>query len=225
MEKIMKTMKIYGLCGEKQSGKNQFAKFAKEIIVEEKKYLLDVEQTIHEVALADPLKTFCMDYIGMSHEACYGSDDDKNRPFSTWGQLFNNNILKLFNKTAEDAVSGREVLQIVGTEIFRQTFRDSFWSDLMINKTIPRYRNSVCQVLFITDVRFFNEIEALKTVGAKIIRIHRHIERKQQIQHVSEQQMAQMNDDMFDYVIYNDGNLQEFNDEVFIFLHEEGFVS
>lgn len=207
-------MKVYGLCGEKSSGKNTFASFAKEI-------LGNNDFCCAEVALADPLKKFCIDYLGLPSRACYGSEEEKNATFSRWGEVFNPKLLLQFNKQPGDLISGREVLQVVGTEIFRGSFLSTFWIDIMTKSTLLEAQQDGVDFVFITDVRFKNEVDRLNEIGAKVIRIKRNIERVQQIPHASELEMQQIPESKFSHIIVNNGTLAELKLKVSAFLETE----
>lgn len=77
-----------------------------------------------------------------------------------WSEKLNKNI------------TPRLVLQLMGTEAGRNIFGESLWTASLINR-ITSTKNYV-----ITDVRFENEIKALRDIGAKIIRIRRDEEPK-----------------------------------------------
>jgi len=205
-------MKIYGLCGQKQSGKNTFAIMAKEYL----------HNGTRDIALADPLKKFCIDYLDLSLAGCYGSDDDKNAIVGTWS-IFGEKIRSKFQKNKDDKISNREILQIVGTEIFRDCFRPTFWVDLLKQKLdeITLIEDNV-GLIFITDVRFENEIQMIKEMGGKTVRIIRDLDRYGLL-HRSEAGIMSMSNDDFDYVINNSGSLVDLKESVldFLVLEEE----
>lgn len=66
-------------------------------------------------------------------------------------------------------MSGREIMQLFGTELVRETF-GNVWADA----TIRKINNSGCDVAIITDNRFPNEIESvLSQPGGHVIRLTR----------------------------------------------------
>lgn len=80
---------IIALSGRKGSGKNTLAKFIGRYFVEN--YVkfeippdaLDedvIKRYVFECSFADDLKRFCIETLGLSHESCYGSDEQKNAP-------------------------------------------------------------------------------------------------------------------------------------------------
>lgn len=60
----------------------------------------------------------------------------------------------------------RRLLQVFGTEVGREMFGENFWVDLVLNNL--RSFHTV-----ISDVRFINEADAIRSRGGKIWRINR----------------------------------------------------
>ena len=92
----------------------------------------------------------------------------------------------------------RPLMQRFGTEVGREMFGDSFWVDYALDR-IP----DGAKVVF-TDVRFPNEADAVKALGGQVWRV----ERPGCVAangHASETAMDGYD---FDYVIYNDSDLE-----------------
>lgn len=66
-------------------------------------------------------------------------------------------------------LQGRELLQVAGTEGVRQTLGDSIWTDHLANTVL----NTPETGFVVSDVRFRNEANRLRDLGAMLIRIHR----------------------------------------------------
>jgi hypothetical protein len=66
------------------------------------------------------------------------------------------------------ALTPRWVLQYWGTEVCRYGFHDDIWIAALENRLRQRNRHSV-----ISDVRFPNEIQAIRNIGGKIVWIKR----------------------------------------------------
>lgn len=62
----------------------------------------------------------------------------------------------------------RLALQLMGTEVFRENVKDSIWVDTVEQRILNRDKPTV-----ITDVRFQNELEMIKRLGGKTIRVCR----------------------------------------------------
>lgn len=216
-------MKIYGLSGDprgqKQSGKDSFATLC---AVELHKAGTGVQ--VRSRALADPLKEFCMKYIGLSKKACYGEDADKDEVFSYWGDVFDIKLQTKYGAKYDDAISGRTIMQVVGTDIFRDCFRDTFWTDMMENITIPEAIEDEVDILFITDMRFINEVNMVSRLGGETFRIYRDIPRADAIVHRSERELAEVKDEGFDHIIHNEGDFESYRETAKAFLRQEGLL-
>ena len=100
----------------------------------------------------------------------------------------------------------RRLLQVFGTEVGRKMFGENIWIDQAFKQAAEYSR------VVIADVRFPNEAEAIKAKGGFVWRINRH-NHSAVNSHSSEHAMDNY---MFDHVIYNDGSLDEFANEVFM---------
>lgn len=138
-------------------------------------------------SFADALKTdICINILGMSYQQCYGSDDDKNQ------------IVDCFWPDTLNPMTAREVMQYVGTDIFRKIKSDVWTSSLIrkINMDNP-------SIAVITDCRFPNEVECIQNNNGIVIRLVRDMYHSD---HTSETILDQKNYDWnnFDYIISND---------------------
>jgi hypothetical protein len=188
----MITMRVIAICGEKSSGKDSMANFAIELLVGKR---------CAKASLADPLKEFCTRYLDIPREYLYGSESQKNEPIGYWGDYFREHIAGKYGKVQSDDVSTREVMQVVGTDIFRASFSPTFWVDIMLQRTIPYQTALGTEVLLIPDVRFRNEVEALQQFGATLVRLHRSVAREEKFRHESEVDLLSVPAAQFDYVV------------------------
>lgn len=140
--------KIIAFSGRKQSGKSTGAEYVQSII---NKHNVGLSTKIYN--FADPLKQdICINILGLTHEQCYGTDDDKN----TMTDLVWN----------EQKLTAREAMEVIGTSIFR-LLKNSVWVDATINKI----QRENMDIAIITDCRFPNEVEAIKRSGGYVIRL------------------------------------------------------
>lgn len=210
-------MKIFGLAGKKQCGKNSFAKFATEIIAD--------PINTKCFAFADPLKDFCIKYLGLPEKSCYGNNFEKNQWVGKWSDFFDNHeLISQYNRDPLDNISGRQVLQVVGTNVFRQNFKQSFWVDIFVRKL--QHVDEKTKALFITDVRFPNEFEILKKMGAKMVLLYRNTGTVDSIAHESETSLSAISETDFDYVIDSENNtsLKKLRKQVVKILYNEGLL-
>jgi len=115
---------------------------------------------------AEPLKQICMQLFGLSHQQCYGTDKHKN----TDTLIKRSGVTKLITNdtttSTKEYVSAREFMQIFGTDICRSLY-PTVWTDLCVRKILSEQSG----LSLVGDCRFLTEFEALKAVGAKIIRL------------------------------------------------------
>jgi len=133
-------------------------------------------------SFADPLKAICCQILGLSPKQCYGDNDDKNtftkyqwqdmphvvpKDFEDkWG-----NVADDYGLNVKDSgqMTAREIMQYVGTEIFRKMN-----SDIWVNATVNRIQKEEPQLAIICDIRFPNEVEAIQKADGKVIKLLRN---------------------------------------------------
>jgi len=198
-------MKIIGISGKKQSGKNTVANFINgEVLYSKgmiKDFFLDesgklIVQTtdasgqlgfgefdvtrkdrdfvdyanielwpyIKVYHFADPLKEMSINLFGLNPKNVYGNDDDKNQLTDIdWDSIPNNG-----DKTGTMTV--REFLEYFGTKIVRKIKNDA-WSRYSLGKILSEQS----EIAIVPDVRFPNEVKAIKDAGGIVIRLTRNI--------------------------------------------------
>lgn len=143
-------------------------------------------------SFADVLKRdICMFLLGVKYESVYGTDEQKNAPthlkwedmpgvstpenFEVWAKFKctyeqdEDDFKSLTGNVVKTGyMSGREVLQYVGTEIFRR-MNPTVWADA----TISRIQAEGPELAVIADCRFPDEVEAIQAAGGKVIRLTR----------------------------------------------------
>ena len=191
-------MKIIGLNGKKQAGKDSFANFAEEILPNQ----------VARISFAYPLKMFCVNYLGVPHKNVFGSDFEKDQWVGTWGIIFgeqNEKLLTQYEKNTDDPISGREVLQVVGTDIFRENLNSNIWVDIakrrLQDQQWDKPVNGKPKVVFITDVRFPNEVDWINEEGYVGVRIYRYTGKTDSIVHSSETSFDSIPDSKFKHLI------------------------
>lgn len=194
--------KIIAFAGRKQSGKTTCSEFVQ-------KYAngsIGPYNSTKIYNFADPLKQdICINILGLTKDQCYGTDDQKNELVDCYWD----------NKQ----LTAREVMQIVGTDMFRAMQRN-VWSAATIRK-IEQENPSVA---IIADCRFPNEVEAIKNAGGIVIKLMRN---PYNSNHSSEIALDPDNYDysIFDLVIDNKSmTIAEQNQYLLTFLLHKGIL-
>ena len=121
---------------------------------------------IKNYSFADMLKSMCIAILGLTTEQCYGSNEDKE----TETHLRWENMPGPIPIPAPGgAMTAREVLQHVGTDIFRKMY-PNVWVDCTLRRAV----NDTPQLALFTDCRFPNEVEGVQNAGGKAIRFTRN---------------------------------------------------
>ena len=148
-------------------------------------------------SFADALKWLAVDLFDIPEECCFGTEDQKNQKHEhlrwenmpgivtdevteeEWGYL----RLEYDSKEMQEALSkinltyhaagpmtAREFLQYFGTDICR-----GIWEPIWVNKCIKDITREGSLISIITDVRFPNEVEAVKKAGGVVLRLTRQV--------------------------------------------------
>lgn len=198
-------MEIIGLSGYARSGKDEAAK----ILVEEFGFT--------RVAFADKLRDvlYALDPI-ISFKGWRMRNDSGNWREVTPGPetyVTIQNVIDVYGwdkyKESEYGPEVRRLLQRLGTEAGRQTMWDSIWVDAAF-AGLPNDAKVV-----VTDARFSNEAEAIKSRGGQLWRVNRAgvgpaVSPDGSI-HPSE---TSLDDAHFDVVLFNDSSLEAYYDNV-----------
>lgn len=188
--------KIVAFAAKKGGGKDSSARFLLEYLLYGQ-LSAGYERCLY--SFAGKLKQLCIELGFCTYEQCYGTNDQKNSCTQVkWEdlphyQLIKNEV-KEFNwksgyytyderneqcltdegwkkvkKAPTGLMTARQVLQEVGTGIFRR-MKPMVWIDYLI-KSIQESGHSYA---FITDARFPDECDAVKEAGGKVIRLLRN---------------------------------------------------
>ena len=180
------------------------------------------------LSFAQPLKIFLTELLQegndptVVYEALYGDKDNtfvstkrisrQTIEYAMIGLVNSLKVTQITNKFVYwaqesglivDQISGRELLQKVGTEFFRHRIRDTFWVDLMQQSILE---NEGCTIV-VDDTRFPDEFRLLKSMGFVMLNI---INPEENIKdsHISENSL---NGVSFDLTFINDKSLGKEN--------------
>ena len=206
---------IVGLVGFIGSGKDTVAKQF-------------VQQGCVQDSFAGPLKDMCSTVFGWDREMIEGETVD-SRDFRETPDIFWSKKLGIPNFTP------RLALQLIGTEVLRNHFSQDIWLN-SLEYRIRRNNETNCVV--ISDARFRNELDLIKSMGGRVIWVQRGelpewydtaktafnnaisrkiMETKYRDVHESEWNWAGY---PVDYTIKNDETLEELQDKVQIISKE-----
>ena len=171
---------IIGITGRKFNGKDTLGNY----LVENYEY--------KKLSYADPIKDISRILFGFNDEQLYGNSKEIIDP--NWD------------------VTPRTVMQFLGTEIFRKqmhqiipNIEENFWIKCLEVKMINELKENPNKRFVICDVRFPNELEAIKKLGGIVIRVKRNLSTNGDT-HESEKFIDELD---VDFEIENSGNKAE----------------
>lgn len=172
-------MALIVISGKARAGKDTLGEIMKQ----------NFKENYFTMAYANELKRTCRDAFDLTREQLFG--ELKEVPDRRYPK--------------EDGTywTPREILQHMGTEAYRAV-EDGFW----VRQLFKYINRNNLENVIITDGRFPDEINAVKERGGVHIRIHREDEGAAQgKEHASETSLDNM--DEADYIINNDGSIEE----------------
>lgn len=200
-----------------------------------------LNQHIKIYSFADLLKkNVCIEIMGLTHRQCFGTDEEKNSETQyKWqdmpgvitvkkeeGKKIEGRLGKYYEKLESRAVyheagqmTAREVLQFVGTEIFRKMY-GPVWAEATLNQI----KKDDAIIALICDVRFPDEVAEIKKAGGQVVRLTRN--QDVPATHTSEVSLDKANYDWnnFDYIIDNATmDIPKQNEALYHVLHELGW--
>lgn len=181
------------ITGKANTGKNTISKLLfKELHLGMAKYL----------AFADPIKEMIeIAYPEIPKEWLYGSSELRK---SIIPGAFKNGV----------PLTVRQLLIDIGND-FGRAYKSDIWLrnfDVRLNNTLKSKKKAKPQAIIVTDCRFRNEFDHLKSLEFYQIRLLRNVYTK--IDDVSETNQDGIADEEFNFVIRNNGTLEDLELEV-----------
>jgi len=192
---------------------------------------------IKKYSFGDSLKIIAIELFGIDRERVYGSEQEKNKiiPHILWENmpgfidhdLYSSCLKNHHGAGLKEFVKGfyphdpgpmtaREFLQYFGTNIMRKIY-DIIW----VNRTIKNIQEEQSLLAVIDDCRFKNEVQGIKNIGGKVIRLLRCPFDNDE--HESEKDLDDYSD--FDKIIDNRNlSIHETNIEIMKTLEEWGWL-
>jgi hypothetical protein len=124
----------------------------------------------------------------------------------THDQLTNQDLKKI--KDPFWNMTPREILQRAGTEAMRNTFSQDIWIKTLQKRLLLEPN----KMYAISDVRYINEAEAIKSWGGKVIRIDRELPKTEFSNHISETELDNWNG--WDDVLDNNSTFENLYDQI-----------
>ena len=182
--------KLIGILGRKRSGKDTLGSY----MIEKYGY--------ERYAFADPIKDILKTMFDLSDNQL---NKDKEKIDERWG------------------VSPRTILQKFGTEICRNNLENFIPHIKLDGETLwvklfkIFYEKNKDKNIVVTDVRFMDEINAIKSFGGKIVKINR--ENLEFDGHSSEKDIDNYNPELIDYTIDNNYTYYDLYSQIDTFLN------
>lgn len=205
------SLNIIGLCGLAGSGKDTAADF------------LIQDHGFVRIALADPLKRICRDVFQFTDDQLWGPSASRNAPDLRFLQT--DPVVDKYPQY----LTPRFALQTLGTDWGRRCL-PNVWIDYALRMAAQvleedwKYDPEIgthgvktgSKGVVISDVRFRNEVDAVKKVGGRVWLITRQGAglTGKAAQHRSEQEMNEISRESFEYTIANEGTLENLRDTV-----------
>lgn len=222
-------IKFIGLSGKKQVGKDTAGSILSDALTGAGYY-------VQMFPFAKPLKEICSTLFGIN-PALYKSEEGKNSLTALkWEGLPLTVREKYALETQKTVVYGmpgpitvqdlpvprsgnmtvREVLQVIGTDIFREMVYNNVWAEVPFKQAWPKNT-----VVIMPDCRFPNEIEAVKSNNGIVIRLTRQTGLNDN--HFSETALDNYTD--FQYTYENDKSITELKEYLISILRKERLIN
>lgn len=156
-----------------------------------------------KISFADPVKQICHVALELSFEDMNSQKGKEKLTDVRWATLDSWISEQFPDDQRKDAIflTVRDVLKMVGTQLFRNLVDKDIWARLPFK--VDNYDYVICP-----DTRFRNEVEAAQSANAYIVKILRPSV-KNNDSHASEIELDNVPDSSFNYVMINDGTLDD----------------
>jgi len=212
---------IIGISGQAGSGKDTAA----DILVKRHRFC--------KIALADPMKRAAAEWFGWDKEILWGPSEKRSQEDSRAPGLNARKVLQLLGTQV-----GRECYKNVwvdyAMDVAKQLLSDPYLMytpdegvvDVIEQTSMGEWRRDDApkhsyKGVVLSDCRFCNEYEAIRKVGGKLLRIKRLGSGLDGVAatHASEAEQQSVSDSEFDYVIDNNGSIEELQAKLAEIMH------
>ena len=235
----LKNKNLIAISGKKQSGKNAIAKIINQL----------TNNKYEEKCFADKLKDIICLLINCTREQLEDESIKSKELGEEWWYWYmeldggySPIILDYLTTTKKELKSyeglelikptPRFLLQFIGTDLLRNQLHPEIWVNSLMSEYKPYLTSNypvddldweprrIYPNWIITDMRFLNEMEAVKKRGGITIRVNRNLEESKD-QHESE---TELDNAEFDYVIDNNSDIQSLIEKVREILTKEKLI-
>lgn len=159
---------MLAVSGKKQSGKDTLVSYLNPIF--------QAAGQVEYFTFADQLKKFLVEGMGLDRSSVWGSDKEKNALTDyVWDNLpyeiRRANAKPGSNEAKSGPMSGREIMQVFGTDIMRNFFDDKIW----VNACFRAIRAADVDFALLPDMRFPSELDPWINRNGYIIRLMRDV--------------------------------------------------
>lgn len=162
--------------------------------------IVDQYDDFTTIALADEIKETAKRWYGFTNQQLWGASELRNTPSPWYPELI-----------------CRDVLQKLGTEVGRNIYGQT-WIDFTMRECRNHYN------VVIPDVRWpqGNEGKAIRAAGGKLVRIKRPSAglAGTASQHESETKQQETPDSFFDYIINNNGSIDDLHLKIRVLMED-----
>lgn len=197
---------LIGISGKKRSGKNATATIINEMIFRSKEEKGEFSNALpyQEKSFAYLVKKFASELTGIPMEG-WETEADK--------ALFLGPEWNYQDETGNKvAMTRRMMLKKLGSDACNQNLHKNCW----VNGLFQNY-DAATSKWMVTDVRFPQEVEAIRNRDGIVIRVVRPATEDKDA-HISETALDGYTN--FDYMIYNDGTLEELTEKIRLILED-----
>jgi hypothetical protein len=194
---------LLAISGQKGSGKDT----ASDMFVDKSWPNPNCDNVIVKIAFADIIKRQAQEVFGFTFDQLWGPSELRSIPDKKTG-IIPRDVLKEFGDAGRKIyldVWANYTLDVAKKIIKGYEYRPDQGCFLNDYDTV----SGSCKIIvIISDLRMKNELNAVKKAGGKTIRIKRGKINKTD-QHISESEQLEIPDSDFDYIICNDGTLED----------------
>ena len=166
-------------------------------------------------SFATKLKQLCVDVLGLDKELVFGNDEQKNTKTDIkWPVVYMD-----AKRSQKGCMTIREVLQYIGTDIFRRID-----IDIWVKSCVKQVKLDQPELALISDVRFENEVRAIQDEGGFVVGLTRSPFKKPLEDHISEIS-PQKCLDLCDVVVENDKlTIPEQNEQIYLAIKHLNYI-